>query len=265
MLDQIIPLLTDAHCWCDSIQWLPVTDSTNTQAKLLARKGAPHGTVLLADQQTGGRGRLGRSFHSPGGTGIYMSMILRPHCPPEKLMHLTCAAGVFLCDAVESVTGIRPGIKWANDLVVGRRKIAGILTELGFSSDGLVDYVVVGIGLNCTQQESDFPEDLRAVAGSLASVSGEIISREAVAAAMIDQLYQMDKQLFCNRREIMERYRRDCITLGKEVSVIRGDVIRHGLAQDICDDGALRVLYPDGQIETVNSGEVSVRGMYGYV
>lgn len=265
MLDQILPLLKDAHPWRDHIHWLSVTDSTNTQAKLLAMEGAPHGTVLLADQQTAGRGRRGRSFHSPGGTGIYMSVILRPNCPPEKLMHLTCAAGVFLCNAIESAVGIRPGIKWANDLVVGQRKIAGILTELGFTSNGLVDYVVVGIGLNCCQAELDFPDDLRATADSLASVSGQDISREVVAAAMIDQLHRMDNLLFSHQISIMERYRRDCITLGKEVSVIRGDVIRHGLALDVCDDGALQVLYGDGQRETVNSGEVSVRGMYGYV
>ena len=161
MKEHIIRALKESCPWQDSLLWFPCIDSTNTRARELARQGAPHGTVLIADRQTGGRGRMGRSFHSPGGVGIYMSVILRPHCSPQALMHLTCAAAVALCDAVESAVGFRPGIKWINDLVVQKRKIAGVLTELGFDSQGMVDFAVVGIGINCCQQQSDFPEELR--------------------------------------------------------------------------------------------------------
>ena len=119
-------------------------DSTNNRAKDMAQQGAPHGTVLIARHQTGGRGRLGRSFHSPPGSGIYLSMILRPSCRPDKLMHLTCAAAVAMCDAIQAATGFRPGIKWTNDLVHNRMKPGGILTELSFASTGCLDYVIVG-------------------------------------------------------------------------------------------------------------------------
>ena len=194
-----------------------------------------------------------------------MSVILRPHCAPQEIMHLTCAAAVAMCDAVESAVGFRPGIKWTNDLVCGKRKIAGVLTELGFDNRGNVDFAVIGIGINCCQQEADFPEDIRSIAGSLTSISGQSIDRAVVAAAMMDALYRMDTELLTGKAHILNRYRKDCITLGKEISLVRGEEIRHGTALDIDDAGALIVRFPDGTAEAVNSGEVSVRGMYGYV
>ena len=265
MKEQIIKNLRESCPWQDSLLWFDSIDSTNTRARELARQGAPHGTVLIADHQTGGRGRRGRSFHSPAGSGIYMSVILRPHCAPQQIMHLTCAAAVAMCDAVESAVGFRPGIKWTNDLVCGKRKIAGVLTELGFDNRGNVDFAVIGIGINCCQQEADFPADIRSIAGSLTSISGQSIDRAVVAAAMMDALYRMDTELLTGKAHILNRYRKDCITLGKEISLVRGEEIRHGTALDIDDAGALIVRFPDGTAEAVNSGEVSVRGMYGYV
>ena len=265
MKEQIIKNLRESCPWQDSLLWFDSIDSTNTRARELARQGAPHGTVLIADHQTGGRGRRGRSFHSPAGSGIYMSVILRPHCAPQQIMHLTCAAAVAMCDAVASAVGFRPGIKWTNDLVCGKRKIAGVLTELGFDNRGNVDFAVIGIGINCCQQEADFPEDIRSIAGSLTSISGQSIDRAVVAAAMMDALYRMDTELLTGKAHILNRYRKDCITLGKEISLVRGEEIRHGTALDIDDAGALIVRFPDGTAEAVNSGEVSVRGMYGYV
>ena len=251
--------------WQDSLLWFDSIDSTNTRAKELAMGGAPHGTVLVADSQTGGRGRRGRSFHSPAGSGVYMSVILRPDCAPAHLMHLTCAAAVAMCDAVENCCGIRPGIKWTNDLVYGTKKLAGILTELGLSPKGTVDYAIIGIGINCCQEETDFPEDIRPIAGSLHSVTGQIIRTEQMAAAMMDALYRMDQNLLIDKNVILDRYRADCVTLGKEVSVVKADgSVRHGIALDIDAEGALAVQFPEGT-ETVNSGEVSVRGMYGYI
>ena len=266
MKEQIQSLLRESCPWQDSLLWFPCVDSTNTLAKELAAQGAPHGTVIIADHQTGGRGRRGRSFHSPAGSGIYMSCILRPDCIPGALMHLTCAAAVAMCDAVETVTGIRPGIKWTNDLVVGKRKIAGILTELGFSPAGNVAYVIIGVGINCCQAEGDFPEEIRHIAGSLASVTGQQINRTVVAAAMMDALYRMDRSLLTGRDSMLDRYRADCITLGKDVSVVKADGnVRRGCALDIDEAGALVVRFSDGVTESVASGEVSIRGMYGYV
>ena len=169
-------------------------DSTNTRAKEMAQQGAPHGTVLIARQQTGGRGRLGRSFHSPPGAGIYMSMILRPKCSPDNLMHLTCATAVAMCDAVEATTGFRPGIKWTNDLVWGKRKLGGILTELGFDGSELA-YAVVGIGINCTQSADDFPPELQEMAASLSMATGAPIDTSRLEEEMIRALNTMDAEL----------------------------------------------------------------------
>ena len=244
-----------------SLLWFDTIDSTNTHAKALAAQGAPQGTVLIADHQTGGRGRLGRTCLSPAGTGIYMSVILRPHCPPAQLMHLTCAVAVAACDAVERTAGFRPGIKWTNDLVHKGRKLAGILTELGFSPDGLVDWAVIGVGINCLQKTEDFDPAIRSFAGSVAMFAP--CDRAALAASMIDALCGMDLSL---KTEIMDRYRRDCITLGREISLLRADdKPRHGRAVDITEDGALIVEFAPNVAEIINSGEISIRGMYGYI
>ena len=265
MKDLILRNLPESCPWQDSVLYFDSIGSTNTRAKELAAQGAPHGTVLIADHQTGGRGRLGRSFLSPAGTGIYLSVILRPGCPPMELMHLTCAAAVAMCDAVERAVGFRPGIKWTNDLVYQGRKLAGILTELSIAPGGLVDYAVVGVGINCCQRPEDFPEELRAMAGSLAMATGKPIDRAQVAAAMIDALCRMDQQLLTGNDALLDRYRASCVTLGKDVSLLKADgSVRYGRALDIDGDGALVVRFSDGSLETVNSGEISVRGMYGY-
>jgi len=266
MKETILSLVSTEYPWTEQFHWLEETDSTNDQLKEMARQGAPHGTVLIADRQSGGHGRMGRSFLSPGGVGIYFSILLRPRCSPGRLMHLTCATAVAMCDAVEKAAGFRPKIKWTNDLVSGKRKLGGILTELGLSSKGTVDYAIIGIGINCCQKEQDFAPEIRNIAGSLSMVSGQEIDRAKVAAAMMDALYRMDRILLTGKAKILEAYRKDCITIGQEVSLLRvGEEVRHGKAIDMDDDGALLVQFPDGHVEIVNSGEVSVRGMYGYL
>lgn len=264
--EQIKLHLTESCPWRDSVIYFDSIDSTNTRAKLLAAQGAPHGTILLAEHQTGGRGRLGRSFLSPAGTGIYLSVILRPNCPPDQIMHLTCAAAVAMCNAVEQTAGFRPRVKWTNDLVHEKRKLGGILTELGLDNRGLVSYAVIGIGLNCNQELSDFPPELQSLAGSLSMFAMKNISRSVAAAAMIQSLSDMDQQLLTGKDQIMERYRSDCMTIGQEISLIKADgSTRHGKAVDVDENGGLIVQFESGQTETVTSGEVSVRGMYGYI
>ncbi len=266
MKEQILSLLSKEYPWKEHFHWLEETDSTNDRLKAMARQGAPHGTVLIADRQSGGHGRMGRSFHSPGGVGIYFSILLRPQCAPGELMHLTCATAVAMCNAVEAAAGFRPGIKWTNDLVHQKRKLGGILTELGLSAKGTVDYAIIGIGINCCQQQADFAEDIRQIAGSLSMVTGRKIDRAQVAAAMMEALWQMDKMLLTEKARILKAYQNDCITIGQEVSLLQvGKEVRHGKAVDMDDEGALIVAFADGHRETVNSGEVSVRGMYGYL
>ncbi len=262
MLNHIQSHLPQNHPWRDRIQYLPTTDSTNTQAKLLARQGAPHGTVVIAGSQTAGRGRMGRTFQSDADMGVYLSLILRPQAAPKDLMHLTCAAAVAMCKAIERCTGISPDVKWINDLVYEKRKLGGILTELLLQDSTAA---IIGIGINCRQKSEDFPPELQKLAGSLSMFAGHAAEPAKLAAAMIEALYEMDQMLLTDKKTVMEAYRQKCITLHREVSLIRHGEICHGYAQDMDDDGGLQILFPDGHMETVNSGEVSVRGLYGYI
>jgi len=230
----------------------------------MAKAGAPEGTALIALRQTGGRGRLGRSFQSEPG-GVYLSLLLRPQCRPEDLMHLTCAVAVAMCDAVEEVCGICPGIKWTNDLVYGKRKLGGILTELLFDSRGNVSGCILGIGINCAQEDNSFAPEIREIALSLSSLTGRQIPPTLLAAAMLRSLHKLSRELLSEKESILARYRRLCVTLGQEISLVRPGLVRHGKALDITDEGTLVVEFSNGGRETVSSGEVSIRGMYGYV
>lgn len=266
MKEQILSKLAPSHPWGGLLQYYPILDSTNTLAKTLAAQGAPHGTVIVAGSQTGGRGRMGRSFHSPEGSGLYLTAILRPDCDAADLMHLTCAVAVAVRDAIEKVTGLTPGIKWINDLVCGSKKVAGILTELSLvPGSSKVACAIVGIGVNCSQQEEDFPPELRSIAGSLSMAAGREVSPAALAAAIMESLRTMSAGLLTRKTAIMDAYRASCITLGREVSLHRADIVTHARAIDVDLEGALLVEYPDGRREAVNCGEASVRGMYGYL
>lgn len=264
MKDLIISHLPASYPWQGNLYYFNTIGSTNTYAKELASKGASHGTVIIADSQTGGRGRMGRNFHSPAGQGIYLSMILRPQCPAGQLMHLTCAVAVATADGIQSATDLRPGIKWTNDLVIGKKKLGGILTELSLNSEGNVDYAVVGIGINCAQAPEDFPEDIRQIATSLALCTGKAIDRAAVIAQILVALQKMSSNLQ-DTTATLSRYRQDCITIGQKISLVRGETVQHGVALDVDESGALIVEFADGEIAPVTSGEVSIRGMYGYV
>ncbi len=248
------------------LEVLDSTDSTNTHLKRMALEGAPHGTVVLAEQQTGGRGRFDRVFHSPPGKGIYLSLLLRPTLPANKLMVLTAFTAVAVCRAIEQTCALRPQIKWTNDLILGGKKLCGILTELSLESEtGRVQYAVVGIGINVNQESEEFPPELSSIATSLKSAAGRPISREALIAALLTQLDEMTASAFeAGRAQWLSEYRAACMTIGQAVSVQRGGQKRLGTALSIDEDAALVVRYEDGSVETVNSGEVSVRGLYGY-
>lgn len=264
MRETILSLLPPDYPWGQELIYFPEIESTNTELKNLARGGAPEGTTLIALRQSGGRGRMGRSFQSEEG-GVYLSLLLRPNCRADELMHLTCAVAVSMCDAVEEACGLRPGIKWTNDLVYGKQKLGGILTELGFDAQGNVSWCVLGIGINCTQSREDFLPELRDIAASLSMVSGKPVSSALLAAKMLEKLHNMSQILLNERDSIIESYRERCVTLGQEISLLRSETVRHGKAMDITENGALIVEFQDGSIEIVGSGEVSVRGMYGYL
>lgn len=252
--------------WRDTLYWYDSIDSTNNKAKELARNGAPHGTTVVAGHQTAGRGRLGRSFNSEAGMGVYLSVILRPNCKPEQLMHLTCAVGVAVCRAAQRAAGVLPHIKWINDLILDKKKLGGILTELGVDpATGLVDYAIVGIGTNCGQEEGDFPAPLDSIATSIKLATGNTVSPALLSAAIIDELVIMDRQLFTEKASIMQAYKERCVTLGQEVVLSRADSHQQATALDLDENGSLLVQYADGSTQWIQSGEASIRGLAGYV
>ena len=233
-------------------------DSTNTYLKKRAAGGAPEGTVVIANAQTAGRGRMGRSFASAPGLGIYLSMLLRPSTEAECVQSLTAGTAVAVCRAIERVCGVAPGIKWINDLFLKSKKICGILCESSVKS-GSAEYVVLGIGLNVITRPQDFPEELRGTAGSLYSQTGIVYERGKLISAMISELSAMYEAWKTDPRALLDDYRRRCIVLGKtvEVSPVTGGVFT-AAAEEISDDFGLVLRLPDGSTSTVHSGEVSI-------
>lgn len=235
---------------------LDTVDSTNLYLKKLASHGAADGTVVIARQQTAGRGRLGRSFYSPAEEGLYLSMLLHPNCPPETASALSCYAGVAVCRALKRL-GADCGIKWVNDIILGGRKLGGILCEASVK-DELCEHVVVGLGLNLYQ--TDFPSDIsgKAVSLSMAGISAE---RERLSGLIIEELDNMRKDFPGEREVYVSEYRRLCLNLGKAV-VYQGG---RGVAEDIEADFALLVREERGVLRRLSSGEVSIRGEDGYL
>lgn len=247
------------HPWARTVQVLETVDSTNNELKRLAAKGAPHGTVVAADRQTAGRGRLGRSFDSAPGAGVYLSALLRPELPPAELMTLTARAAVAVRRAIRDVCGVEADIKWVNDLVLSGRKISGTLTELSLEAEsGLVGYAVVGVGVNCNRPVSEFPASLQQTAGSVLSQTGQRVDRSRLAAALIRRLSRLLEDPW------HEEYRSACLNLGRQVRILSARGEQLGEAVDVGPQAELLVRLSDGTLTAVNSGEVSVRGLYGY-
>ncbi len=244
-------------------------DSTNNYAKTLAQSGAPDGTAVIADSQTAGRGRMDRSFQSPKGQGIYLSVLLRPQLPPDRLPPVTALAGVAVCAAVERLCGVRPGLKWPNDPVLQGKKLCGILTEMSLEAEtGLVPSLVLGIGINVGQRPEDFSPEVRAVATSLLQALGEPVSRPRLTAALLEELDRAYAALLAgDLSEYLAAYQRDCVNLGKTIQLIPLGGGTRETAQAVGIDGefGLVVRGKDGKERSVRSGEVSVRGLWGYV
>mgnify|MGYP000796112384 CR=1 FL=1 len=233
-------------------------DSTNTYLKKRAAGGAPEGTVVIANSQTAGRGRMGRSFASAPGLGIYMSMLLRPNTGAECVQSLTAGTAVAVCRAIELVCGVSPGIKWINDLFLKGKKICGILCESSVKDSG-AEYVVLGVGINVITRPQDFPEELRGTAGSLYSQTGVVYERGKLISAAISELGAMYETWKADPTALLDDYRRRCIVLGGtvEVSPVTGGVFT-AYAEDISDDFGLILRLPNGSVRTVHSGEVRI-------
>lgn len=250
--------LLSGHPWETSILHFDRVTSTNLMLQEMARQGAPEGTVIFADSQSSGMGRLGRSFHSPAGAGIYMSVLLRPGCNPQELMHLTCAVAVAVHKAIENVIGVQVGIKWVNDLIYNDRKLAGILTKLSVDpGTGLVDWAIVGIGINCSP--AAFPPELDSIVTCLERVVDGPVDRTKLAAELVRQLEQMCRTLFTAKAETMAHYRKSCAVIGEKVWLIRGDERTSAAVLDVDNDGGLVVQGDNAMVWTVNSGEITLR------
>jgi len=262
--DAIRNLLPKGTVLGKEIFCLGTVDSTNVRLKELAEAGAPHGTVVMADEQTGGKGRKGRKFESPAGAGLYFSLLLRPSCGAAETVCLTPWTAVAAADAIFNCCDVRPDIKWVNDLLLGGRKLCGILTELGLAPDGKLDYVIIGIGINLTHTREEFDAlGLGEIATSLAAEGVQEVCGNKLAAALVVEMDKVAKDFPQDKNLWLARYRSGCITTEKAVRVIRGAENRAAFALEVEDDFSLRVRYEDGTVECVNAGEVSVRGMMG--
>ncbi|MDZ5254175.1 biotin--[acetyl-CoA-carboxylase] ligase [Clostridium sp. LIBA-8841] len=234
-------------------------DSTNQEAKkILMDDDIPHGTVLISEEQTAGRGRFQRKFFSPSNKGIYMSVILRPNIELSKAIHITTSAAVSVCRAIENLTNKRPKIKWVNDIFLDGKKICGILTEAtGNFESGRVENVVVGIGINFKTKEADFPDDIKDVAGSIFKGEEPNITRNQLVAEILNELLYMCDNL--EDKSIMEEYKVLSFVLGKEVSFLKNNRLNKAKAIDISNEGALVVQYKNGELDCLNSGEISIK------
>ncbi len=243
--------------------YLEEVDSTNTYAKAVAEQ-MPDGTVVLSNGQTAGKGRLGRLWDSAGGKGIWMSVILKPAIQMSEAIMLTHMAGAAVCHALCDA-GFEARIKWPNDIVINGRKVCGILAEMDGEPD-LLRYVVMGIGVNINHQEADFPEELKDKAISLMLASSQIADRNRILRGILEQLdYYYGCIMQNNTQGILSYCKSRSATLNQEVQVIGRNGVIVGEALDLTDRGGLLIKDKTGQTMEIISGEVSVRGIYGYV
>ena len=237
---------------------LPTVSSTNALVREKANQGCPEGCVIIAREQTGGRGRYGRVFFSPGDTGVYFSLLLRPAAySPRQATCLTAAAAAAMCQAMEAVTGQSPEIKWVNDIFLRGRKVCGILTEAAVGLEtGALDYMVLGVGVNVYPPTDGFPEELRPIAGAVLEqprpeaknrLTGEFLNRFLAFYAHPE------------RKTYLEDYRARSLVIGKNVTVQRAGQSVRAYAWGIDDECRLLVRYEDGETDTLSYGEISIR------
>ena len=235
----------------------PSVSSTNTVLRSLAEQGAPEGTVVIAGEQTSGRGRSGRAFYSPAGSGIYLSLLLRPvNADPRQTVTLTAAAAVALCQAMEAVSGKAPQIKWVNDIFLNGRKVSGILTEAAFGLEsGAPEYVVVGVGINACAPEGGFPPELTDIAGALWEnpVPG---GKNRLAAEFLNRFWSL--YAAGDPSAYLADYRRRSLVVGKDITVIIGGRETPAHAVGIDENCRLLVRYESGETAALSYGEVRI-------
>lgn len=240
------------------------TDSTNIRAKQLGEDGMPHGTLAVADKQSAGRGRRGRGWETPKGCNISMSILLRPEIPPVKAPMLTLVMAQSVAEGLKESTGVDVQIKWPNDIVLHGKKLVGILTEMSTEID-YINHVVIGVGINVNMTE--FPEELKEKATSLKIEIGQAIKRSPIIAAVM-RSFEKNYSLFIEAgdlRPIQDAYNSLLVNRGKEVRILGAKEEYNAFALGVNEEGELLVRREDGTEEAIYAGEVSVRGVYGYV
>lgn len=246
------------------IVYKETTGSTNADVRRMAEDGAENGLLVVADAQTSGKGRRGRQWESEKGTNLYFSMLLKPDIAPDKASMITLVAAYSVAKMIAKNTGLDAKIKWPNDIVVGKKKVCGILTEMNMERD-YIHHIVVGIGINVNEEE--FPDEIRDMATSLKKEVGRIVSR---ANLLCDILLQFEKDYSAflaaeDLKPFIDDYNKMLVNKGSLVKVLDPKGEFSGIAGGINEEGMLIVFMENGQIEKVYAGEVSVRGMYGYV
>lgn len=241
-----------------------ITDSTNVRAAAEAESGAPHGTLVVADMQTAGKGRRGREWQSPAGSNLYFSLVLKPEFAADRASMLTIVMAHSVNRAIRQETGLDCGIKWPNDIVAGGRKVCGILTEMK-AEKGCICHVVIGVGINVGKQE--FASELSQTASSLENICGFAISRSSLLARILTA-FEEDYEAFTgcgSLKNLMDSYNRMLVNRNAQVRVLDPQGEYEGTALGITETGELLVEKREGEIVEVYAGEVSVRGIYGYV
>ncbi|MBO5279215.1 MAG: biotin--[acetyl-CoA-carboxylase] ligase [Lachnospiraceae bacterium] len=237
---------------------LPSVDSTNALVREKAASGACEGYTVIANMQTKGKGRIGRSFFSPSDTGIYMSLLLRPlNYSPQQAVKITTMAAVAACEAIEAVSNEKAQIKWVNDIYIRGKKVSGILTEASFGlENGFLDYAVLGIGINVYPPKDGFPKELQGIAGAVFRESHND-GKNHLAAEFLNHFmaYYVERE----KADYVDKYRSRSLVIGKEIQVLFSDCQKKATALDIDKDCRLIVKYEDGNIESLSSGEISVR------
>lgn len=247
----------------EEIFCFPVVDSTNTKAKQLAEEGCPAGALVVAERQEAGKGRRGRDWDSSAGSGIYMTLVLRPDIRPDNASMLTLVAALAVSVAIENRAGVSAGIKWPNDIVLNGKKVCGILTEMSAQSD-YVNHIVVGIGINVHNEA--FPEELAQTATSLWRETGMHCNRAALIGEVLWQFEHFYKIYLLTQdlSALAEEYNSRLVNLHRKVNVLDPEKPFEGIAVGITPRGELIVDTDEGS-KLVSAGEVSVRGIYGYV
>lgn len=234
-------------------------DSTQKIAHQLAQNGCPEGSVVIAEEQTNGRGRLTRPWHSPKHTGIWMSIVLRPKLPPQKAPQFTLIAAIAVVQAMEEFVNVQPEIKWPNDILINGKKVTGILTELQADSDK-IHSIIIGIGINVNQSVNDFPEELQSIATSLAIESGRNLTRSTLIQlilAKLEKYYQLYLEKgFAPLKLLWESY---AISIGKEIIARTVTGIISGKAIGISDEGVLKIEDSSGMIHDIYSADIEVK------